>query len=99
MKMTKLASAMTVAILSLVYPFLFRRERTRKPRLPNTTEIHFGFSRRVTCAKCSARFQKDHMLLSYRNTFKTLAELNQSEVRLGGLRINPVTNISSSVII
>ncbi len=39
----------------------------------------------------------DYMLLSYRNTFKTLAELNQSELRLGGLRINPVTNISSSM--
>ena len=33
----------------------------------------------------------DYMLLSYRNTFKTLAELNQSELRLAGLRINPVT--------
>mgnify|MGYP000154901778 CR=1 FL=1 len=39
----------------------------------------------------------DYMLLSYRNTFKTLAELNQSELRLAGLRINPVTNISSSM--
>ncbi len=39
----------------------------------------------------------EHLLLSYRNTFKTLSELNQSEVRLGGLRINPVTNISSSM--
>lgn len=40
--------------------------------------------------------KKQMMLLSYRNTFKTLAELNQTEMRLGGLRINPVTNISSS---
>jgi dipeptidyl aminopeptidase/acylaminoacyl peptidase len=38
-----------------------------------------------------------YMLLSYRNTYKTLDELNQEEMRLGGLRINPVTNISSSV--
>lgn len=36
------------------------------------------------------------MLLSYRNTYKTLDELSQEEMRLGGLRINPVTNISSS---
>jgi hypothetical protein len=40
--------------------------------------------------------KKQMMLLTYRNTFKTLAELNQSELRLGGLRINPITNISSS---
>lgn len=39
----------------------------------------------------------EYLLLSYRNTFKTLSELNQSEVRLGGLRINPITNISSSM--
>ena len=41
--------------------------------------------------------KKEYMLLSYRNTYKTLADLNQEEMRLGGLRINPVTNISSSV--
>ena len=37
------------------------------------------------------------MLLSYRNTYKTLDDLNQTEMKLGGLRINPVTNISSTV--
>jgi len=41
--------------------------------------------------------KKDYMLLSYRNTYKTLDELNQEEMRLGGLRINPVTNISSAI--
>jgi dipeptidyl aminopeptidase/acylaminoacyl peptidase len=41
--------------------------------------------------------KKEYMLLSYRNTYKTLDELNQEEMRLAGLRINPVTNISSTV--
>ncbi|MDY0089969.1 MAG: prolyl oligopeptidase family serine peptidase [Flavobacteriaceae bacterium] len=41
--------------------------------------------------------QKQFLILSYRNTYKTLDELNQEEMRLGGLRINPVTNISSTV--
>jgi dipeptidyl aminopeptidase/acylaminoacyl peptidase len=41
--------------------------------------------------------KKEYMLLSYRNTYKTLDELNQEEIRLAGLRINPVTNISSTV--
>ncbi len=41
--------------------------------------------------------KKECMLLSYRNTYKTLDDLNQEEMRLGGLRINPVTNISSAV--
>lgn len=41
--------------------------------------------------------KKEFMLLIYRNTYKTLDDLNQQELRLGGLRINPVTNISSTV--
>ena len=40
--------------------------------------------------------KKEYMLLMYRNTYKTLDDLNQDEMRLGGLRINPVTNISST---
>jgi dipeptidyl aminopeptidase/acylaminoacyl peptidase len=41
--------------------------------------------------------KKQYMLLSYRDTYKTLDDLNQDEMRLGGLRINPTTNISSTV--
>ncbi|MCD0471139.1 prolyl oligopeptidase family serine peptidase [Flavobacterium sp. JAS] len=41
--------------------------------------------------------KKENMLLLYRSTYKTLEDLNQEELRLGGLRINPVTNISSTV--
>lgn len=41
--------------------------------------------------------KKEYMLLSYRNTYKTLDDLNQEDMRLGGLRINPITNISSTV--
>lgn len=45
----------------------------------------------------SMNSKKEYMLLSYRNTYKTLDDLNQEEVKLGGLRINPLTNISSTV--
>ncbi|SMP27791.1 alpha/beta hydrolase family protein [Chryseobacterium profundimaris] len=41
--------------------------------------------------------KKDWIVFSYRPTYKTLEDLNQQEMKLGGLRINPVTNISSSV--
>ncbi len=41
--------------------------------------------------------KKEWMLLTYRNTYKTLDDLNQEEMRLGGLRINPTTNISSTI--
>lgn len=41
--------------------------------------------------------KNEYMLLLYRNTYKTLDDLNQEEIRLGGLRVNPVTNISSTI--
>jgi dipeptidyl aminopeptidase/acylaminoacyl peptidase len=41
--------------------------------------------------------KKEFMLLSYRDTYKSLNDLNQEEMRLGGLRFNPVTNISSTI--
>ncbi len=37
----------------------------------------------------------DNVVLLYRNAFKSIAELSEQEMRLGGLRINPKTNIGS----
>jgi dipeptidyl aminopeptidase/acylaminoacyl peptidase len=45
----------------------------------------------------SMNSKKDWMVFSYRPTYKTLDDLNQEEMKLAGLRVNPVTNISSSV--
>ncbi len=39
--------------------------------------------------------RRENMLLLYRNAYKTIAELSETELRLGGLRIDPVTNIGS----
>ncbi|MEN0003236.1 MAG: prolyl oligopeptidase family serine peptidase [Bacteroidota bacterium] len=36
-----------------------------------------------------------HMVLLYRNQYKSIQELSETEMRLAGLRINPVTNIGS----
>lgn len=41
--------------------------------------------------------KRDVMIFSIRPTYKTLSDLNQEEMRLGGLRINPIVNISSEV--
>lgn len=41
--------------------------------------------------------RRENMLLSYRSAYKTLDDLNQEDMRLGGLRVNPVTNISSTL--
>ena len=40
--------------------------------------------------------KRDMVLFTYRDTYKTLQDLNQEELRLGGLRVNPILNISST---
>ncbi|MDR3652632.1 MAG: prolyl oligopeptidase family serine peptidase [Paludibacter sp.] len=40
--------------------------------------------------------KKEYMLLSYRSTYKSLNDLNQLEMSMGGLRTNPVTNIAAA---
>ncbi len=40
---------------------------------------------------------RQHMVLLYRDAYKTIEELSQEELRLGGLRINPLLNIGSRV--
>ncbi|HLP06009.1 MAG TPA: prolyl oligopeptidase family serine peptidase [Paludibacter sp.] len=42
--------------------------------------------------------KKEFLLLSYRSTYKSLDDLNQDEMGMGGLRVNPVANISSSIV-
>lgn len=41
--------------------------------------------------------RKEQIVFMYRNTYKTLSEISEDEMRLAGLRINPKTNISSTV--
>jgi dipeptidyl aminopeptidase/acylaminoacyl peptidase len=37
----------------------------------------------------------ENIVLLYRNQYKSIAELSETELRLAGLRINPITNIGS----
>jgi dipeptidyl aminopeptidase/acylaminoacyl peptidase len=41
--------------------------------------------------------KKDFMLMTYRNTYKSLEDLSIEDMRLGGLRINPITNIATNI--
>jgi len=41
--------------------------------------------------------KRTKMIFQYRNTYKSLADLSETEMRLAGLRINPKTNISSTI--
>lgn len=41
--------------------------------------------------------KRTKMIFLFRNTYKTLNELSEQEMRLAGLRINPATNIASNI--
>lgn len=41
--------------------------------------------------------KKQKMVFTYRNTYKSLVDLSETEIKLAGLRINPKTNISSTM--
>ena len=41
--------------------------------------------------------KNEYILFTYRNTYKNLDDLSQEEMKLAGLRINPTTNISSTI--
>ena len=41
--------------------------------------------------------KRQTMILLYRNTYSTIQELSEEEMKLAGLRINPKTNISSGI--
>ncbi|MES2588078.1 MAG: prolyl oligopeptidase family serine peptidase [Bacteroidota bacterium] len=41
--------------------------------------------------------KNENILFTYRKMYKNLEDLSQDEMRLGGLRINPKTNISSTI--
>ncbi|WP_340110915.1 alpha/beta hydrolase family protein [Maribellus mangrovi] len=40
-------------------------------------------------------YKNENIVLLYRDQYKSIAELSETELRLAGLRINPVTNIGS----
>lgn len=64
-------------------------------QLPPKSILQLADYQRAPTVSMDSR--KEYILLSYRNTYKTLDDLNQQEMSLAGLRINPVTNISSTV--
>ncbi|WP_196140745.1 prolyl oligopeptidase family serine peptidase [Aliikangiella sp. G2MR2-5] len=41
--------------------------------------------------------KRENMLMLYRDTYKSISDLSKKEMRLAGLRIDPVTNIGSRV--
>lgn len=84
-----------IALLFLLNLFLVQAQENITYQKPSAEILALAEYERAPSVSMDTK--KEYMLLSYRNTYKTLDDLNQEEMRLGGLRINPITNISSTV--
>ena len=73
--------------------FLFAQEELKYQK-PSPEILQLADFERAPTVNMDSK--KEYMLFSYRNTYKTLEDLNQEEMKLAGLRINPITNISST---
>lgn len=80
--------------LIIMTPSIFSQEdiKFQKPSKPILDLVEFERAPSI-----SIDHKKQNMLLSFRDTYKTLQDLNIQDMRLGGLRINPKTNISSTI--
>lgn len=87
-------TAYTVLLLFLLQLTAFAQESLTYQKPPQEIMELVDIERAPTVSMDSKNI---HMVLMYRNTYKNLADLSEEEMKLGGLRINPVTNISSTV--
>lgn len=88
--MKKLTSIILIALASIGFA---QEDITYQIPPPEILEL-VDFQRAPTISMDS---KKEQIVFMYRNTYKTLAEISEDEMRLAGLRINPKTNISSTV--
>ena len=82
----------TIALLCMMFANAQENITYQKPS-PEILQLA-NFERAPSVSMNSNR---DWMIFSYRSTYKTLDDLNQEEMKLAGLRVNPVTNISSTI--
>ncbi|MBV7439951.1 prolyl oligopeptidase family serine peptidase [Weeksellaceae bacterium TAE3-ERU29] len=83
-----------VLILSLLCFFpLLRAQENITYQKPSKEILELAEYERAPSISMTS--DKEWALLMYRNTYGSLEELNQDELRLGGLRINPKTYIGS----
>lgn len=81
-------------IFLLVSTFLWAQEDLKYQKPPKEILELADFERAPSLSMDS---KKQNMVFMYRNTYKSLADLSEQEMKLAGLRINPKTNISSTI--
>ncbi len=93
--MKKLLTLITIVVaLFLILPQQLKAQENRTYQKPPKEILELVDYERAPQVRMDSK--KEYMILTYRNTYSSLEELNQTEMRLAGLRINPITNISTS---
>ncbi len=83
------------AVIALLFAGLTFAQENITYRQPSAEILQLADYQRAPGVIMNSK--KDWMVFTYRNTYKSLDELNQPEMKLAGLRVNPVTNIASTV--
>ncbi|MDO5656601.1 MAG: prolyl oligopeptidase family serine peptidase [Flavobacteriaceae bacterium] len=81
-------------LLVLAVPLVFAQEKLDFQK-PSQEILQLADFERAPSVFTSP--DKEFMIFAYRNTYKTLEDLSQEDMRLGGLRFNPKTHISSTI--
>ncbi len=84
---------MRIVILSLLFPFFVHAQVNITYQKPHEDILKLADAERPP--QISMNTDGSKAILLYRSNYVGLAELAETEMRLAGLRINPVTNISS----
>lgn len=80
-------------IMSILFVFVTYAQENVSYQLPHDNILELADAPLAPSLRMDSK--SDKMLFLYRSNFKSIAELSETELRLGGLRINPVTNIGS----
>ncbi len=90
----KIMNKKVLSFLFILIGFLSKAQENLTYQLPPKSILDLAEYERSPSVSMDTK--KVYMLLTYRSTYKTLDDLNQDELRLAGIRINPITNISSN---
>jgi len=83
-----------ILLFSILAAFQLRAQEELLFQKPSSSILQLADYERPPSISMDSK--KGMVLFSYRETYKTLQDLNQEELRLGGLKVNSILNISST---
>ena len=94
LKSTFMKNQIVLSFFLFTFSFIFSQENLTYQKPPKEILELVDIER---APSVSIDSKNENMLFTYRKMYKNLDDLSQEEMRLGGLRINPKLNISSTI--